>query len=621
MKLAPTTIPQRLSYTSSCHPDRAAIVSESGDVLSFFELKEQIEYSVSQLNRCGISRNDRVAIVLPQSPELAVAFLAVSSGATAAPLNHAYKKEDFLFYLSDLGVRALILQAGDETAAREAASELNIPILELKVTVEANGRFELLGDSAQAVGEGGFSEAGDVALVLHTSGTTSRPKMVPLTQTNLCHSASNIIVTLGLNDKDCCLNLMPLFHIHGLVACVLASLFSGGKTICTTGFNLQSFFNCLKKYCPSWYSAVPTMHQAVLGAVRNGEKVNSSLRLIRSSSAALPPTVMEELEQVFSVPVIESYGMTEAAHQMASNPLPPMVRKPGSVGIAAGLEICILNESDEVLETGDIGEICIRGANVTPGYENHAEANAESFTQEGWFRTGDQGYLDPEGYLFLTGRLKEMINRGGENIAPREIDEALLEHPEVRQAVGFAIPHESLGEDVVAAVTLAEGSELNDSQLRSHAMEKLADFKVPSRILILEDIPKGPTGKLQRMNLADALSEEISVVYEAPETETERMICTIIEKILGVAKVGRSDNFFLLGGDSLRAAQVINRINSQLSVECSAVELFRHPSPFLLAQHIESIRNDQEIEDLANALEELSEDERQQLLEEDNSTT
>ena len=405
----------------------------------------KIRQTISALNRYGVSRNDRVAIVLPQGPELAVAFLAVASGATATPLNHSYKRDDFLFYLEDLEAKALVVEEGEESSAVEAAAALKIPVLKLKPNASRNGRFALHGERKNADGPCGPAEADDVGLILHTSGTTSRPKMVPLTQTNLCASSYNIIQTLGLTEDDCCLNVMPLFHIHGLVACVMASLFAGGSTVCTSGFDASAFYRWLETFRPSWYSAVPTMHQSILAAKQADSMANTSLRFVRSSSAALPPPVMATLETLFSVPVIESYGMTEAAHQMASNPLPPKARKPGSVGIAAGPEICVLSESGETLAQGETGEICIRGTNVTPGYGNHPEANADAFTAKGWFRTGDQGYLDEEGYLFLTGRLKEMINRGGENIAPREIDEALLEHPEVKQAVGFALPHESLG--------------------------------------------------------------------------------------------------------------------------------------------------------------------------------
>lgn len=603
---------QLLSQNGEKRGDLPAIISESGNTATHSDLLRQIDYGQTALNRLGVGRNDRIAIVLPQSPELAVAFLTVSGVATAAPLNHSYKRDDFLFYLEDLSAKALVVLEGDDTPARLAANELKVPIIELRLSEKQNGCFELLGESGQTPALGGLAEEGDVGLILHTSGTTSRPKMVPLTQRNLFVSATNIIKTVGLTTDDKCLNVMPLFHIHGLVACILASLGAGGSTVCTNSFDAGRFLGWLERFKPSWYSAVPTMHQAVLGQSRI--PVKSSLRFIRSSSAALPPPVMEKLETVFSVPVIESYGMTEATHQMASNPLPPLPRKPGSVGIAAGPEVCILNDEGELLPQGETGEISIRGDNVTSGYENNDQANASAFTG-GWFRTGDQGYLDKEGYLFLTGRLKEMINRGGENIAPREIDEALLAHPEIKQAVGFALPHESLGEDVAAAVILESDSSLNETAIREFAMGRLADFKVPSRIVILDDIPKGPTGKLQRIGLAEKLRDVLKPAYEAPESEMEQAICSILETVLNKETVGRGDNFFLLGGDSLRANQVVARLNELLGLDCALSIVFRFPTPKLLGCHLDGIQEELELDALAAALGELSEEERLKLFE------
>jgi acyl-CoA synthetase (AMP-forming)/AMP-acid ligase II len=342
--------------------------------------------------------------------------------------------------------------------------------------------------------------------VLHTSGTTSRPKIVPLAQRNICASAAHIATTLALEPADICLNIMPLFHIHGLMAAVLSSLAAGGSVVCTPGFNALKFFAWLDEAKPSWYTAVPTMHQTILArADRNQESIaRAKLRLIRSSSASLPPQVMKALEDTFGAPVIESYGMTEAAHQMASNPLPPRARKPGSVGIAAGPEIAIMDEGGKLLARGETGEVVIRGPNVTGGYEANPDANAKAFAN-GWFRTGDQGFLDDEGYLRLTGRLKELINRGGEKVSPLEVDEILMDHPAVQQVVTFAMPHDKLGEEVAAAVVLRDGRTLGEGELRDFARLRLADFKVPRKIVFLPEIPKGATGKLQRIGLAQKL--------------------------------------------------------------------------------------------------------------------
>jgi acyl-CoA synthetase (AMP-forming)/AMP-acid ligase II len=345
-----------------------------------------------------------------------------------------------------------------------------------------------------------------VALVLHTSGTTSRPKLVPLSHANLCASAGHIAASLALTPADRCLNIMPLFHIHGLIAALLSSLSAGASVACTAGFNALQFFSQMREFVPNWYTAVPTMHQAVAARASHHRDVIAAhpLRLIRSSSASLPPQVMADVEAAFGAPVIEAYGMTEAAHQMASNPLPPRPRKPGSVGLPAGPEVAIMSESGELLAADAVGEVVIRGPNVTAGYRNNAQANAQAFTN-GWFRTGDQGRLDAEGYLWLTGRLKEIINRWGEKISPREVDEVLMDHPAVAQAVTFALPHDKLGEDVAAAVVCKQGASVSERDLQKFAGERLAAMKVPRRIVFLAEIPKGATGKLQRIGLARVL--------------------------------------------------------------------------------------------------------------------
>jgi len=343
-------------------------------------------------------------------------------------------------------------------------------------------------------------------MVLHTSGTTSRPKIVPLSQRNLCASARNIGRTLQFTPGDRGLNIMPLFHIHGLIAGVLSPLAAGSQVYCTPGFNALKFFGWMDEAKPTWYTAVPTMHQAILSrASKNAEVIaRHPLRFIRSSSSSMPPQVIRELEEVFGAPLIESYGMTEAAHQMASNPLPPAVRKPGSVGVAAGPEVAIMSEDGHLLAQGETGEIVIRGPNVTAGYENNPKANAEGF-RDGWFRTGDQGVMDAEGYVSLTGRLKEIINRGGEKVSPREVDEILMDHPAVAQVVCFGMPHPKLGEEVAACVVLREGQAVPERELQAFVGKRAADFKVPKKILFMEEIPKGATGKLQRIGLAAKL--------------------------------------------------------------------------------------------------------------------
>ena len=472
--------------------------------LSYAGLRDLAAATIARLNGIGIGRNDRVAIVLPNGPEMAAAFIAIGAGATTAPLNPSYRADEFSFYLTDLKAKALVVQKGVATEARDVAAKLGVTVLEL-VPGDHAGSFTLEGGSPAKAAQPGAAEAGDIALVLHTSGTTARPKIVPLSQANICASARHIGATLALSPADACLNIMPLFHIHGLIAAVLSSLGAGGAVICTPGFDALRFFRLLDEERPSWYTAVPTMHQTILTrADRNAEIIaRAKLRFIRSSSASLPGPVMEQLEAVFGCPLVESYGMTEASHQMASNPLAGP-RKPGSVGQAAGPEVAIMDDDGIILPQGEIGEVVIRGPNVTAGYEANPDANAKAFTN-GWFRTGDQGAFDAEGYLTLTGRLKELINRGGEKVSPLEVDGVLSAHPAVAQALTFAMPHAKLGEEVAAAVVLREGAACTERELRDFAAQQLADFKVPRKVVFLPEIPKGATGKLMRIGLAEKL--------------------------------------------------------------------------------------------------------------------
>ncbi|WP_239025145.1 acyl--CoA ligase [Rhodoligotrophos defluvii] len=487
-----------------------AIGAPDRDDLNYAGLRAHIRAIGHQLAALGVGANERIAIILPNGPEMATCFLAVAAHACAAPLNPAYREEELDFYISDLRARVLIVAKDMPTPARAVAERHGCRVVELIPSPAAPAGMFTLDVTGAARAPAQPASADAEALVLHTSGTTSRPKIVPLTGANLTASAAHIAETLALTPGDRCLNIMPLFHIHGLVAAVLASLRAGASVHCTPGFDALKVFRWFDEVKPTWYTAVPTMHQAILArAGRNPDVVERlKLRFIRSSSSSLPPQVMTELEATFKCPVIEAYGMTEASHQMASNPLPPRPRYPGSVGIAAGPEVAIMDSEGRLQPAGTEGEIVIRGPNVTAGYENNPKANAEAFVHASggrWFRTGDQGVMDSQGYLRITGRIKEIINRGGEKVAPREVDEVLMDHPAVAQAVTFAIPHPKLGEEVGAAVVLREGMEATDQELRNFAAQRLADFKVPRRVLLLDEIPKGATGKLQRIGLAEKL--------------------------------------------------------------------------------------------------------------------
>ena len=480
--------------------DLIFLTSEKNEKLSYGEFKIFNEKISRQLAATNVKNSDRAAIVLPNGPLMASSFLSISSYMSAAPLNPLYKQEEFEFYLDDLKPKFLLVEPNSKSLAVIAAKNLNIPVFEMKISdKQPLGTFELFDKETDYKNPNDYDEA----LVLHTSGTTSRPKIVPLSNLNIFTSAVNISKSLKLTADDHCLNIMPLFHIHGLIAVLSASAKVGASVCASNGFNALKFLDLAETQNITWYSGVPTMHQAILlRAQKNSDKAKKlNLRFIRSSSASLPPAIFEQLNDTFQTPVIEAYGMTEATHQMASNPLPPAIQKPGLVGMPAGPEICIMNDKNEKLSQGEIGEICIKGDNVTNGYENNPEANKQSFVND-WFRTGDEGFFDEDGYLKISGRLKEIINKGGEKISPLEVDNILMDFPPIDQALCFGYKDKMLGEDIAVAIKLKENKSCTEDDIKSYANEKLAKFKIPKKIFIVEDIPKGATGKLQRIGLA-----------------------------------------------------------------------------------------------------------------------
>jgi len=558
-------------------PKKTALLGVDGASWSYSRLWACIGRVVLLLQEASVSKIDRVAIVLPNGVSAAIGFLGVSSCATAAPLNPGLKRAECKSILRDLEPALLLTMSQVGGPARHAAAELGLKVVELPDIVERADPQDL--EMCKNLAEDDLCGPEDIGLVLHTSGTTSKPKRVPLTQAQLAASAGNIASVLGLSGDDRCLNVMPLFHIHGLVAGLLASLSVGGSVVCTPGFKGESCLDWLTDLRPTWYTAVPTIHQSFLAemdARGMGRNDRHTLRLIRSSSSAMAPHVLARLEERMGVPVVEAYGMTEATHQIASNPRPPALRKPGSVGTAIGVEAVVLDEEGNRQPAGIRGELALRGPTICAGYEDNDEANAAAF-HNGWFRTGDEGMIDEDGYIFLVGRSKEMINRGGEKITPVEIDRALLEHPAVGQAVAFAVPHPSLGEDVAAAVVLKPTKRADENELRGHLLERISEHKVPSCIVFVEEIPKGASGKLQRIGMANQLKDRLVPSYRRPKTPFEVELAGIWGSVLGVERIGRDDNFFLLGGDSLKAMRTLSRIRNVFNAEISVQEAFRYP--------------------------------------------
>ena len=495
--------PEALLDLLSAPDDALALVEPaSGERTTYGELRATADRLARSLGAAGVEPGDAVALSLPNGPEIVAAFLGVvAAGAAAAPLNQAYTEDEFRAYLEDLRPRVMLFLRGEESPARTACAALGMPCL------------ELAGDTTATLAIGGVVPAAAapardpeaIALLLHTSGTTSKPKGVPIRQRNLAASARAVAATYGLSERDASHCAMPLFHVHGLVASTLATLASGGSVITPRRFSASSFWAECAAYGATWYSAVPTIHRILLSRAEDGSPDHSGhgLRFARSCSSALPGPLMAEFERRFALPLVEAYGMTEAAHQMASNPLPPGDRRAGSVGRPTGTEIAILDDDWHPLPVGAVGEVCVRGPGVVDSYRANPEATAASF-RDGWFRTGDSGSLSPDGYLSLAGRIKELINRGGEKISPHEVEDALLTHTGVVEAVAFAVPDDKYGETVGAVVVTRVP--IDEAALRAHCSERLAAFKVPVRVHVLSAIPKGPTGKVQRRLLAAQLT-------------------------------------------------------------------------------------------------------------------
>lgn len=591
-----------LEYHAGATPEAIALLGPGRRPLSYSQLWRQATKTVGQLNRLGLGRGDRVALVLPYGPEAAAAYLAVALSATAAPLNSNYRQREFEFYLADVRARAVILAADANSQARAAAQALGIRILELTPSEDgAAGEFDLHGGTPAACAAPGLAGAEDIALVLHTSGTTARPKLVALSHANVAAGACAQRDALQLTADDRCFNPLPLFHIHGLMVALAAPLAAGGSIVCTSGVQGQTFFAWLREFEPTWMSAAPTIYQTILQAAEGlgPDNLVHRLRFFRAGAAPLPSSVRERIEALFDIPVIEAYGMTEAASHIACNPLPPRKRKGGSAGLAAGPEVAIMDAAGNLLPRAATGEIVIRGANVIAAYENNAEADAETFTN-GWFRTGDVGYVDADGFIFITGRVRELINRGGQKVAPREIDEVLLEHPAVAEAVAFALPDARQGQVVAAAVVLRPGHTATGKELIAFAAARLTDYKVPVRVEVVDELPKGPTGKLLRIGLAERLDLAAQMApapharpaCDAGRDPLQEELLLIWRDILRLEKIGIYDSFFQLGGESMQAAELMARIEKTFFRRLTPGDLYRAGT---VAELAEVIAGEQEL--------------------------
>ncbi|WP_225705217.1 non-ribosomal peptide synthetase [Bradyrhizobium cenepequi] len=581
-----------LDFYSRTASARTAVLAPGRGAATYADLATRTDNTVRQLRGLGIAQGDRVAVVLPRGVDNALTLIAVATAAVCIPVNPDLTGDELQRYFSELKLAAIVTSAEASKASRAAAHALGIPVIDLSPRLSQGlGAFDLAGSAAGPAVVGGAARGDDDAFILLTSGTASRPKMVPLTHASVCLSAYNAGAVLALGPQDRLLNVLPLFHAHGLISGLLTALAAGSSVICTAAFDPASFFTCLKKLEPTWYTAVPTIHRAVLSASEHDTRMTraSSLRVIRSASASLAPAILQGLEARFGVPVIETYGMTEGASQIAANPRHR--RKPGSVGLPAGPEIAIMDQEGRRLPAGERGEIMLRGPTISSGYYNDPEATRSAF-RDGWFRTGDLGYLDADGYLFIVGRIKDVINRGGQKISPLEVEEALLSHPDVLEAGAFGIPHQKLGETVAAAIVLRPQSGATAHQLRQFARQRLAAYKVPSLIRMVQALPKGASGKLKRSSLAELVSagpvSEDNEHRRSPRSELERQLAEIWARLLEVGEVGIDQDVFALGADSLAVTQMLSRLREQFGADLSFKDIFDAPTVAELAGRLQS---------------------------------
>lgn len=570
------------SDLSARQRDVDAILAPGRSPLSFGQLPLTLDSVRAALNGFGIGRGDLVVVALPKGPEMAVCFVGVASCAVAVPLNPEYADDEFARYLSRIRPKAIILPAGSVDAARRQAGALGIPIIDLAFDpTQGVGTFALHGERRGNPERPGWNDADDVALILLTSGSTGKSKLVPDRQHHIAAYAREASKMYGLGRADRNIHIMPMFHGHGTKSSLLVPLLLGAGVVCPDRFDVPTFFENIERFRPTWYSAGYATHHMILDQIERFRAVARAarLRFIRSGSGRLDPKIMLGLEEAFGAPVLERYGMSETC-TLTYNPLPPAIRKPGTVGIRCINEVKIIDESGGFLGPNQDGEIVARGPTVIDGYWDDPEANAAAFI-DGWFRTGDLGRFDDDGYLTITGRIKDLINRGGEKFSPVEVEKVLCEHPKVAAACVCAVPHPTLGEEVAAAIVLAEGADIAEQALLAHARERLVWFKVPRRIFFCASLPKGDSGKVHRPSVAQlclAMASEAQAAKAAQSARVpsalERDILLLWDEVLETSTTDLDEDFFLTGGDSLKAADLLTRLRRRLGVSLTLGQIF-----------------------------------------------
>lgn len=576
-------------------PDAVAILAPGRSPMSWRDVWIQICSIAKNVNSMGFGRGDRIAMVLSNGSEAAIALMGIMACATAIPLNPKSHDSELAAFLSRSPLGAVIVDSKDSPAVPIARGR-GLRLIELPhLGISPPGVSQSSDSCSDEFPIGVRAQPSDIAVVLQTSGTSALPKFVPLSQRNILAGAVSVQTTYRLTSDDRCLHFMPIFHAHGLIRTLLSPLLAGGSVVCTSGFDAMQFFDWLRDFKTTWYSAVPTIHKAIVtqATLHGGNVGGLQLRFIVSGSAPLPDDLINKLEELFNAPLVQGYGLTETSCQGTSNPLPPGERRRGSVGTAVGAEVAIIGAADQFLGRNQIGEVALRGPGVMSGYEGSSKEERPPFLYD-WFRTGDLGFRDTDGYLFIAGRIKEIINRGGEKISVNEVDQVVNEHPAVLDAVTFPVPHPSLGEDVAVAVVVQKGEQVTERQIRDFAAARLARHKVPRRIIFIDHIPRGATEKPLRADLAKRFAQltinrqnEKNPEHQPSETQIEQSLKTIWEEVLEIKGIGIHEDFFQLGGDSIRAMRIVSRVVKVHDVQPSLSDFFERPTIGELASLVE----------------------------------
>jgi len=596
------TIGKEIRRRAGLQPENIAIAASSFMPLSYRELQALIDNVRTALRRTGLGRGARIAIAVPNGPRATLVIVAVSCSAVSVPLNPRQTLREIEVCLAAVQPDAVLLVKGADSVVRRVAERTGIKILE--VARSRDGVLDVRIDTAQisacaASGEPDEPEPTAPAFILQTSGTAAEPKLIPFSHRNMLAAAARLQSWFNLTPHDRCLSASPPFYSHGLKVTVFTPLLSGGTVAFPADaakFDYTEWFGALK---PTWYSAGPTLHRQVFDQTksRTDAKTGHSLRFILSGGAPLPREVMQGLQQALGIPVVEHYGSSEGA-QIAANLPSPGRSKLGTCGTPWPGTLMIVGEDGRPVPQGEQGEILIGGPTLIPGYLNAPELNRTCFIN-GWFKTGDIGSLDEDGFLTLHGRKNDLINRGGEKISPSEIDELLMRHPAVAEAAAFSVPHSRLGEDVVAAVVLRSGTTTTAVELRKYLHDQLAPFKVPRRIVIRDQLPKGKTGKVLRRQLSETFEKRSATDGHivAPPPNDRGVVDTILatqmkelwERLLQIETISFDDDFSEKGGDSLLAMEMLSELERLTGQKVPSSILFEARTIRQLAQKLSAL--------------------------------